>query len=106
MITITYVITHKAHPSTERIRFTSENPAALLKKLKRENGKNIWICGGAAVIQSLVGENIIDEYYISVIPTLLGNGIRLFGNMEKEIKLKLCHTQSCNGIVDLVYVRR
>ncbi len=51
-------------------------------------------------------DDLIDQYYISVIPTLLGSGIRLFGNMAKEIKLKLLKTQSYNGITDLVYERR
>ncbi len=49
---------------------------------------------------------MIDKYYISVIPTLLGNGIHLFSNMENEIKLKLYKTQTYNGITDLIYVRR
>lgn len=31
--------------------------------------------------------DLIDEYYISVIPTILGSGIRLFGKIPKEIKM-------------------
>lgn len=51
-------------------------------------------------------EDIIDEFYISVIPTLLGEVIRLFGYFENEIKLQLCDMISYNGIIDLVYKRR
>lgn len=103
---ITYVITHNERNSTDRIRFTNENPIDLLTKLKSETGKNIWICGGANLAQQLIHSDLIDQYYISVIPTLLGSGIRLFGSMEKEIKLKLLKTQNYNGITDLVYTRR
>lgn len=103
---ITYVITHNERSSTEQIRFTDENPIDLLAKLKSENGKDIWICGGANLAQQLMRNDLIDQYYISVIPTLLGSGIRLFGNTEKEIKLKLLKTQTYNGITDLVYARR
>lgn len=103
---ITYVITHNVRNSTEQIRFTDENPIDLLKRLKSENGKNIWICGGANLAQQLMRNDLIDQYYISVIPTVLGSGIRLFGNMEKEIKLKLLKTQTYNGITDLIYTRR
>lgn len=103
---ITYVITHNEKNSTEQIRFTNENPIDLLEKLKSENGKNIWICGGANLAQQLMRNDLIDQYYISVIPTLLGSGIRLFGNMEEEIKLKLLKVQTYNGITDLVYTRR
>ena len=56
--------------------------------------------------QQLMHNDLIDQYYISVIPTLLGSGIRLFGNLENEIKLKLLKTQTYNGITDLVYIRR
>lgn len=101
-----YVITHKACVSTEEIKFTSENPANLIRKLKQEKGKDIWICGGADIVQQVLKKNLIDKFYISVIPTLLGKGIPLFGTMEQEIRLELIQTQNYNGITDLVYKRR
>lgn len=103
---ITYVFTHNERAATEKIRFTGQEPIDLIKKLKSKKGKNIWICGGANLVQQLMNKDLIDEYYISVIPTLLGSGIRLFGSTEKEIKLKLLKTQTYNGITDLVYIRR
>ena len=57
-------------------------------------------------VQQLVKADLIDEYYISVIPTILGSGIRLFETSPREIKLKLIHTQTYNGITDLNYIRR
>lgn len=102
----TYVITHNEHTSSEKIRFVNINPVDLVKKLKEENGKNVWICGGANLVQQLVNEDFIDYYYISVIPILLGSGIRLFENGKYEIKLRLLNTQSYNGMVDLIYTRR
>lgn len=102
----TYVFTHKNEKSSEQIRFTSEAPVSLLKQLKEKDGKGIWICGGAHIVQQLINKDMIDEYYISIIPTILGGGIRLFENIEQEIKLKLSKTQTYNGITDLVYVRR
>ena len=73
---------------------------------KNKEGKSIWICGGANIVQQLVQNDLIDEYYISVIPTVLGSGIRLFGTAPDEIKLKLISTQTYNGIVELIYTRR
>lgn len=90
----------------EKIRFVNINPVDLVKGLREENGKDIWICGGANLIRQLVNENLIDYYYITVIPTLLGSGIRLFENAEREIKLRLLKTQSYNGMTDLIYIRR
>lgn len=101
-----YILTHKELDSSEKIRFTNIEAVELINRLKMENGKGIWICGGANVIQQFMKEDIIDCFYITVIPTILGGGIRLFGDNTKEIKLRLLKTQSYNGMVDLVYVRR
>ena len=103
---ISYVITHREIPSTERIRFTSESPCDLVKRLREEEGKGIWICGGASIVRQLMETDLIDTLHISVIPTLLGDGVRLFGPLEKEQKLRLVKTQSYNGITDLVYEKR
>ncbi len=102
----TYVITHKEISDTTDRTFTNKNPIDVIKELKEINGKDIWICGGADIIQQLVDEDCIDDYYITIIPTLLGSGIRLFEYGEQEIKLKLMHTRSYNGMVELVYTRR
>lgn len=102
----TYVITHKEHASSEKIRFVNIDPVDLAQRLKAETGKDIWVCGGANIVQQFVNENLIDCYYITVIPTLLGAGIRLFENGRHEIKLKLLRTQSYNGMTDLIYIRR
>ncbi len=102
----TYVITHNEQVSSEKIRFVNMDPVHLIKSLKEKSGKDIWICGGANLIQQLVNEDIIDCYYITVIPTLLGSGIRLFENARQEIRLKLINTRSYNGMTDLIYTRR
>ena len=102
----TYVFTHKNETSSEKIRFTRESPVSLIKQLKGKDGKGIWICGGAQTAQQLIEQNMIDESYISVIPTILGGGIRLFETAGQGIKLKLSKTRTYNGITELVYVRR
>lgn len=101
-----YVFTHNRSCSTEQICFTNENPIDLLKALKPQSGKDIWICGGANLIEQLMSENLIDRYYISVIPVLLGGGIRLFEEFPSQQQLRLVKTQSYNGIVELVYERK
>lgn len=101
-----YVITHRSLPSTENIKFVQDDPCRIVQKLRQEPGRGIWICGGASIVQPLVKAELIDEYYISIIPTILGSGIRLWGETEREMKLKLTSTQSYNGITELVYNRR
>lgn len=102
----TYVITHRSMKSSERICFTDEPLENVLKEVKQEKGKDIWICGGAQIIRQLMEKDLIDQYYISVIPTILGSGIRLFDSPEKERKLSLIQTRAYNGIVEVIYERR
>lgn len=101
-----YIITHSCEQSTNKIRFTDEDPCRLVNRLKAQTGKDIWICGGATIVNQLVRADLIDQYFINVIPTILGGGIPLFDKSEKEIKLRLIKTRSYNGITDLVYERR
>lgn len=101
-----YVVTHRDCPSGERIQFTGKEPCSLVRELKEKDGKDIWICGGADIVRQLMAEDLIDTYYISVIPMLLGKGIRLFQESGREIPLKLVETKSYDGITDLVYERR
>lgn len=101
-----YVFTHRTRPDTDNIRFVNEDVCAFVRSLRREQGKGIWICGGADVAGQLIRENLIDRYHISVIPTILGDGIRLFDKRETELKLRLLESRSYNGITDLIYERR
>lgn len=101
-----YIVTHTPKQSTELIRFTGEDPCRLVERLRAEPGKDIWICGGADVAKQLIRGDLIDRYYLSMIPTILGGGISLFPPLERERTLKLVKTRSYNGITDLVYERR
>lgn len=98
-----YVITHRHLESSDEIIFTDKDLAILLAELKRKNGKNIWICGGASIANQLLDLELIDRIHITMIPTLLGDGLRLFSRRSKETRLELITTQSNNGMTDLVY---
>ena len=101
-----YVFTHRTLPSTPDVIFTAEDPAALVRRLKGGDGQTVWVCGGATIVQTLMDEDLIDRYHITVIPTVLGGGIRLFGEHDNALPLRLIGTQTYNGMVGLVYERR
>lgn len=100
------VLTHREKTSTKEIVFTDESIADLINRLKAQSGKDIWICGGASIVNQLIKLYLIDRYHITVIPTVLGGGIPLFEQLETEIKLRLVKTEEYNGMVDLVYEPR
>ena len=102
----TYVFTHKDIPDKKEITFTGEAPEILADCLKGAEGKDIWVCGGAEIVNQLVRCDRIDRYWITVIPTILGRGIRLFDGDNPEIRLKLISAKSYNGMTDLIYEHR
>lgn len=103
---MTYVVTHREMKDSENIKFVNDNVSSIVHTLKQQEGKGIWICGGAGIIQPLLKDNAIDRYHINIMPIILGNGISLFNSMNTEIKLKLIETKQYNGITDVIYERR
>ncbi len=102
-----YIITHKNYNNNiENITFYNKSLSFLLNSLKEKEGKDIWICGGASIVNQLIKENQIDQYRISIIPTILGNGIKLFYNDNTKINLKLESSEINNGIIELIYNKK
>lgn len=70
----------------EQIEFVDSSAADLIATLKRQAGKSIWGCGGANVINQLIEADLVDEYYLTIMPIILGDGIRLFETHEKRYR--------------------
>ena len=101
-----YVITRSEIPSKEKITFYNKDLKELVTTLKDKTGKNIFIDGGAEIVNELVKQNLIDEYIISIIPILLGNGIKLFNDSAREQQLQCINVQKFeSGLVQLHYER-
>lgn len=98
-----YVFTSTAQEEQPDIQFTQKQPGELVKYLKHRKGKDIWICGGAQLISTMIQEDLVDEYHITIIPTLLGGGIPLFPQGNPPKRLSLQSSRCDNGMVDLVY---
>ncbi|EPY2277298.1 dihydrofolate reductase family protein [Clostridium sporogenes] len=101
-----YVFTHQAMENNENAEFISSDISKFIIKLKYEEGKNIWICGGANIINQLIDTNLIDEYHLTIMPVILGNGIKLFSDDNPTTLLKVEQVKEINGVVDIVYTHR
>ncbi|UQI48738.1 dihydrofolate reductase family protein [Streptomyces sp. HU2014] len=58
------------------VEVTDEDPVALVRALKREEGLGIWLCGGAELAGRLLPE--IDELVVKQYPVVAGSGVPLF----------------------------
>jgi dihydrofolate reductase len=100
----TYIITRAPRPGAGKTTFYSASLKDLVLRLKSEQGKNIFIDGGAEIVNELLKENLIDEFVISVIPILVGEGVKLFNDGRPEQKLKLITTKQFeSGLVQFHY---
>jgi len=101
-----YIITRTPRPTIGSVKFYTGNLKSLVDRLKSENGKNIFCDGGAEIVNELLKADLIDEFIISVIPILVGNGIKLFKDGRSEQKLELVSVKSFDkGLTQLHYKR-
>jgi len=70
-------------------RLIRRNIPEEIKKLKRENKRNILIDGGSDLPNLLMQHNLIDEYRLLVFPVVLGKGKRLFREESPKMELRL-----------------
>jgi len=99
-----YVLTRTSKAGSGNIQFYSGSLPDLISSLKNQEGKNIYCDGGAETIHQLLQLDMIDELIISIIPVLLGDGIRLFQGGIQEQKLQLINVKSFGkGLVQIHY---
>ncbi|MBL4561480.1 MAG: dihydrofolate reductase [Labilibaculum sp.] len=102
-----YVITRQERESENGVTFYNGDIETLVNRLKSENEKNIYCDGGGQIVKLLMEKNLIDEYRVSVIPIILGDGKRLFKGGTSMISLKaLPSKQYESGLIQLRYEKK
>jgi dihydrofolate reductase len=83
----------------------SENLAEGLHEIKKREGKEILLFGSPTATHALIEHDLIDGYWLFVNPIILGKGIPLFTDINKQIQLKLepATRQFACGVTELNY---
>lgn len=101
-----YVLSRDNQTEHERVEYYQGGIPDLIASIRAEEGLKIYCDGGAEAIRQFVRNDLIDRYIISVIPILLGDGIRLFQQGLPNLDLKQIRAQSYpSGLVQLEYER-
>jgi len=101
----TIVYTH--HPDTitaEGVEVTSEDPAALIKRLESEGAHGVAICGGAQIYDLFIRGGLVDELYLTIVPVLFGQGVTLLAE-ELDTRLELIESKLLDENAMLLHYR-
>jgi dihydrofolate reductase len=86
------------------VTLVSENIVELVRGLKSEPGKGIYLCGGSELATMMFEEKLIDEVVLKLNPVLFGSGIPLFSRSSIPIDLELTGSKVYeNGVLLLHY---
>ena len=100
-----YVLSRTLKESPDKnVKIIREDVVEFVRKLKTEEGKDIFIMGGGLLAKPLFDANLIDEVGANIHPILLGSGIPLFYEMSRQIDLELIECKPFkNGCVSVSY---
>jgi len=107
-----FVLTHYARGPLELdggttfIFVTDGFEAALERARGAAGGKDVSLGGGARTAQQYLVAGLVDEMVISVVPTLLGSGERLFDGVDDLRGLELMRTITAPTVTHLKFARR
>jgi dihydrofolate reductase len=66
-------------------------------------GKDVFIGGGASVINEYLAAGLVDELELSIVPLVLGGGARLFDGLGPDVNLRQVRAIEAPGVTHLKY---
>jgi dihydrofolate reductase len=83
---------------------TPRPPADIVAELRARPGKDLWLVGGGALVNSFMAAGLIDDVIVSIHPVLLGDGIPLVGRGAPRMPLALVGERRYpSGLMQLTY---
>lgn len=100
-----FVLTSRQLPKTrDTVEFHAGDLAQLVNGRLRPEFRAIWFVGGAMVAGECLRLGLADEIRYSILPILIGDGIRFFDGLDEDLALHLAEVKAFkNGVVDLRY---
>ena len=81
-----------------------QDVAKEVNELRQQDGKDIIVWGSGDFVQTLIKEDLVDEYFIQIHPLILGTGKKLFkDNLPKQELELVSSSLSKTGVITLTY---
>lgn len=100
-----YVVSHTSfEPAWNNSVCISGDVVTQLKKLKTQEGPDLWVWGSGDLIQTLLKYDLIDRMHLFIHPITIGKGKRLFAGGTQAESFKLVDSKiGTNGIIFATY---
>lgn len=103
-----FVLTHHEREpltlSDTTFAFVTDGIDTALERAREAAGdKDVFIGGGADVINQYLAAGLVDELELHVAPIILGGGARLFEGVGPKLKLERLRTVEAPGVTHLKY---
>jgi dihydrofolate reductase len=101
----TFVLTSRALPRTRHtVEFHSGDLTELVNGRLRPAYRSIWFAGGGHVAAECLRLGLADEVRYSILPIVIGDGIRFFEQLDRDVALHLAEVKAYkSGMVELRY---
>ena len=102
----TYVVSHQKDLKLGKNTYLySGDLTELVKKIKAETEKDIWLFGGGDLTTQFINLNLVDELGLAIVPILIGGDVPFFGNVVEQKNLILLESKiyEKSGMVALTY---
>jgi len=102
-----FVVTHRGQDRIDKSGGTSYTfvtggiEAAVQQARAVAGGKDVLLAGGVSIAQQALAAGLADEVVLHVVPKLVGQGVRLFG--PAQVDLRCIETIHGEGAVHLRY---
>ena len=89
----------------EHVTIVGDDWREVVRSLREERGKDIWLFGGGALFRNLCEEGLVDTVEVSIVPVMLGAGVPLVADLSTRVELILTEQRiyETTGTVSLVY---
>jgi dihydrofolate reductase len=102
-----YVASHTmTEHEWEKSVFLNGDVATEIKELKAQDGPDLQVHGSSQLIQTLLENALVDEFWLKIFPVTVGGGKRLFGEGTMPANFKLLESKSSpSGVIIASFAR-
>ena len=99
-----YVFSNSLQTGNDNFVLLNGDISKSVTQIKKQDGKDIAVYGGANLLSSLLNRNLVDELMMSIIPVVLGAGKPMVDSLKDRVNLHLIDIRKySSGTIQLVY---